>query len=254
MAVEERTRVERDSMGSMNVPVAAYYGASTQRAVLNFPVSDLRFSRSFIRALGLIKSAAAQVNKEFGDVDVKVADAIIEASQEVIDGKLDNQFVVDIFQTGSGTSTNMNANEVIANRAIEILGGKLGDRNLVHPNDHVNHGMSSNDAIPTAIHVAALIDIKELLLPAMEKLEKSLSIKAKEFMPVIKTGRTHLQDATPIRLGQEFLGYAGQVERAAERLNYAQIRLSQVALGGTAVGTGINTRPEFAKKVLSIIS
>jgi fumarate hydratase, class II len=254
MAVEERTRVERDSMGSMNVPAAAYYGASTQRAVLNFPISDLRFSRSFIRALGLIKSAAAQVNKEFGDVDAKVADAIIEASQEVIDGSFDNEFVVDIFQTGSGTSTNMNANEVIANRAIEILGGKRGDRNLVHPNDHVNHGMSSNDAIPTAIHVAALIDIKELLLPAIESLEKSLSNKAKEFMPVIKTGRTHLQDATPIRLGQEFLGHAGQIERAAERLKYAQIRLSQVALGGTAVGTGINTRPDFAKHVLSVIS
>jgi fumarate hydratase class II len=254
MAVKELTRVEHDSMGSMEVPAVAYYGASTQRAVLNFPVSDLRFSRSFIKALGLIKTAAAQVNKEFGDVDANVANAIIEASQEVIDGKFDSQFVVDIFQTGSGTSTNMNANEVIANRAIEILGGKRGDRNLVHPNDHVNHGMSSNDAIPTAIHIAALIDIKELLIPAMEKLEQSLSMKAKEFMPVIKTGRTHLQDATPIRLGQEFLGHAGQIERAAERLQHAQVRLSQVALGGTAVGTGINTRPEFAKKVLAVIS
>lgn len=254
MVVKELTRVERDSMGTMEVPSDAYYGASTQRAVLNFPVSDLRFSRSFIRAIGIIKCAAAQVNKEFGDVDGKVADAIVEASQEVAKGKFDNQFVVDIFQTGSGTSTNMNANEVIANRAIEILGGKRGDRNLVHPNDHVNNGMSSNDAIPTAIHLAALIDIKEQLMPAMEKLAKSFHAKAKEFMPVIKTGRTHLQDATPIRLGQEFLGYAGQMERAIERLKFAQERLSQVALGGTAVGTGINTRPDFAKRVLAVVS
>lgn len=254
MVTENLTRVERDSMGTMNVPVDAYYGASTQRAVLNFPISELRFSRSFIRALGLIKFAAAKVNKEFGVVDPKVADAIAAAAHEVIDGKFDDQFVVDIFQTGSGTSTNMNANEVIANRAIEILGGKRGDRNLVHPNDEVNNGMSSNDAIPTAIHIAALLDIKELLQPSLEKLHVSLSNKAKEFMPVIKTGRTHLQDATPIRLGQEFLGYAGQIERATERLKFAQTRLSQVALGGTAVGTGINTRPDFAKKVLAVIS
>jgi fumarate hydratase class II len=254
MVTENLTRVERDSMGTMNVPVDAYYGASTQRAVLNFPISELRFSRSFIRALGLIKFAAAKVNKEFGVVDPKVADAIAAAAQEVIDGKFDDQFVVDIFQTGSGTSTNMNANEVIANRAIEILGGKRGNRNLVHPNDEVNNGMSSNDAIPTAIHIAALLDIKELLQPSLEKLHASLSNKAKEFMPVIKTGRTHLQDATPIRLGQEFLGYAGQIERATERLQFAQTRLSQVALGGTAVGTGINTRPDFAKKVLAVIS
>jgi fumarate hydratase class II len=241
-------------MGTMEVPSDAYYGASTQRAVLNFPISDLRFSRSFIRALGLVKLAAADVNREFGDVPANVAGAIREAAKEVVEGKFDNQFVVDIFQTGSGTSTNMNANEVIANRAIEILGGARGDRNLVHPNDHVNNGMSSNDAIPTAIHVAALLDMKERLTPALEKLQESLAVKAKEFMPVIKTGRTHLQDATPIRLGQEFEGYAGQVERAIERLKFAQDRLSQVALGGTAVGTGINTRPEFARKVLEIVS
>ncbi|HEY9773858.1 MAG TPA: class II fumarate hydratase [Planktothrix sp.] len=247
----ELTRVERDSMGTMEVPQDAYYGASTQRAVLNFPISDLRFPRSFIRALGLIKAAAAEVNKEFGDVDAKVADAIREAAIQLADGKFDDQMVVDIFQTGSGTSTNMNANEVIANRAIEILGGKRGDRNLVHPNDHVNHGMSSNDAIPTAIHVAALIDIKEKLKPALTKLAESLKKKSDEFMPVIKTGRTHLQDATPIRLGQEFFGYAGQLERAVERLTYAEERLAQVALGGTAVGTGINTRTDFAGKALS---
>ncbi|HEY9677405.1 MAG TPA: class II fumarate hydratase [Drouetiella sp.] len=248
------TRVERDSMGPMEVPADAYYGASTQRAVLNFPISDLRFSRSFIKALGLVKYASAEVNEEFNDVDKKIAGAIKAAAMEVVDGKLDNQFVVDIFQTGSGTSTNMNANEVIANRAIEILGGKRGDRNLVHPNDHVNNGMSSNDAIPTAIHIAALLDLQERLVPSLQRLEKSLRAKSVEFMDVIKTGRTHLQDATPIRLGQEFLGYAGQAERAVVRLAHAQERLSDVALGGTAVGTGINTRPEFAREVLKKIS
>jgi fumarate hydratase class II len=252
--VKEIMRVEKDSMGTMDVPASAYYGASTQRAVLNFPISDLRFQRSFIRALGLIKYAAAEVNAEFDDIDKNIAEAIKTASKEVADGKLDLQFVVDIFQTGSGTSTNMNANEVIANRAIELLGGQRGDRKLVHPNDHVNSGMSSNDAIPTAIHVAALIDIQERLKPSLGQLAKSLRNKAEEFMPVIKTGRTHLQDATPIRLGQEFLGYAGQMERAVERLTHAQERLSQVALGGTAVGTGINSRPEFAGKVLEKVS
>ena len=241
-------------MGEMEVPADAYYGASTQRAVLNFPVSELRFSRTFIRALGLIKKCAAEANAEFGDLPASNADAISKAAQEVADGKFDKHFVVDIFQTGSGTSTNMNANEVIANRAMELLGGKLGDRHLVHPNDHVNFGMSSNDCIPTAIHIAALIDINEKLKPALEKLEKSLRSKSDEFMPVIKTGRTHLQDATPIRLGQEFLGYAGQIERALQRLDYAVSRLSDVALGGTAVGTGINSRPEFPKKVLDKIS
>lgn len=248
------TRVERDSMGSMDVPADVYYGASTQRAVLNFPISDLRLQRSFIKALGLIKYAAAEINEEFEDIDAKICGAIKLAAQEVIDGVLDNQFVVDVFQTGSGTSTNMNANEVIANRAIEILGGQRGERTLVHPNDHVNHGMSSNDAIPTAIHIAALIDIKERLRPALARLERTLRQKSNQFMNVIKTGRTHLQDATPIRLGQEFLGYAGQCERALARLEHAEERLSEVALGGTAVGTGINTRPQFAGKVLARVS
>jgi fumarate hydratase class II len=250
----EQTRAERDSMGEMQVPSSAYYGASTQRAVLNFPISNLRFSRSFIRALGLIKYCCAEVNKELGELDAKHADAIMAAAEEVADGKFDSQFPVDIFQTGSGTSTNMNANEVIANRAIEILGGKLGDRGLIHPNDHVNKGVSSNDSIPTAIHVAALLDIKERLQPALTLLEKSLRKKSDEFMPVIKTGRTHLQDATPIRLGQEFLGYAGQVERARERLHYASTRLASVALGGTAVGTGINSKRDFAGLVLKKLS
>lgn len=256
MAVSTKpdTRVERDSMGQMDVPAEAYYGASTQRAVLNFPISDLRYPRSFIRALALVKAYGAEVNKEYGELDGKVADAIHKAALEVADGKFDNQFVVDIFQTGSGTSTNMNANEVIANRAIEILGGTRGDRNLVHPNDHVNRGNSSNDAIPTAMHIAALLDMKEHLRPALEGLKQSLEKKSKEFWDVIKTGRTHLQDATPIRLGQEFLGYAGQIERALERLEHAEKRLSQVALGGTAVGTGINARKDFAEKVLAKIS
>lgn len=248
------TRVEKDSMGPMQVPSTALYGASTQRAVLNFPISDLRFQRSFIRALALIKYAAAEVNQENGDLDAKTADAIKQAAMEVADGKHDDHFVLDIFQTGSGTSTNMNANEVIANVAIGHLQGKLGDRSLVHPNDHVNQGMSSNDAIPTAIHVAALIEINEHLRPALKMLQASLERKSKEFWDVIKTGRTHLQDATPIRLGQEFQGFAGQIERALERLEQAEERLAQVALGGTAVGTGINTHPEFAKRCLEKLS
>ena len=254
MAVSTMTRVERDSMGTMEVPEDALYGASTQRAVLNFPISELRLQRPFIRALALIKHAAAEVNKEYGDLDAKLADAIQKASMEVADGKHDRHFVVDVFQTGSGTSTNMNANEVIANLAIEHLKGKRGDRNLVHPNDHVNMGMSSNDAIPTAIHIAALIEIKEELVPALTLLQKSLEKKSKEFWNVIKTGRTHLQDATPIRLGQEFLGYAGQIERALQRVKHAQERLSEVALGGTAVGTGINSKKDYAKKVLQKVS
>jgi fumarate hydratase class II len=244
----EETRIERDSMGEMQVPINAYYGASTQRAVLNFPISDLRFPRAFIRALGQIKQAAAQVNEALGTLNPQIAEAIVRASQEVIDGKLDSHFVVDIFQTGSGTSTNMNANEVIANRAGELLGGARGSRKI-HPNDHVNLGQSSNDVIPTAIHLSALVSIEQELIPALQGLQEALAQKADEFMPVIKTGRTHLQDATPIRLGQEFLGYAGQIERGIARLRYAQSELSEVALGGTAVGTGVNTHPEFAARV-----
>jgi fumarate hydratase class II len=240
-------------MGEMRVPASAYYGASTQRAVLNFPIGDLRFPRAFIRALGQIKQAAAQVNAELGTVDPQVADAIVRAAQEVIDGKLDEHFVLSIFQTGSGTSTNMNANEVIANRASELLGGSRGSRK-VHPNDHVNFGQSSNDVIPTAIHLSALLSIEQHLIPALQDLQQALQSKAEEFMPVIKTGRTHLQDATPIRLGQEFLGYAGQIERGIARLRHAQQELSEVALGGTAVGTGVNTHPEFAAKVTPRLS
>src|SRR5437763_11354203 len=253
MSATEEPRIERDSMGEMQVPAHAYWGASTHRAVLNFPISDLRFQRQFVRALGQIKQAAAQVNASLGTVDPHIAQAIVQASQEVIDGKLDSHFILDIFQTGSATSTNMNANEVIANRASELLGGSRGSRK-VHPNDHVNFGQSSNDVIPTAIHLAALVSIEHELLPALQQLRTALQQKADEFMPVIKTGRTHLQDATPIRLGQEFLGYAGQIERAIARMRHAQQELSEVALGGTAVGTGVNTHPEFSARVCQILS
>ncbi len=249
MSPAAKTRTERDSMGEMQVPAGAYYGASTQRAVLNFPISDLRFPREFNRALATIKLAAAQVNMELGLLDRQKGEAIVRAAQEVVDGKLEEHFVVDIFQTGSGTSTNMNANEVIANRAAELLGATRGTRGPVHPNDHVNLGQSSNDVIPTAIHVAAAKAIQDDLIPALEQLQTAMQAKADEFMPIIKTGRTHLQDATPIRLGQEFLGYAGQAERAIRRLRHAQDELGEVALGGTAVGTGVNTHPEFAPRV-----
>jgi fumarate hydratase class II len=247
------TRTERDSMGPMEVPASAYYGASTMRAVLNFPISDLRFPRSFIRALGLIKLAAAEVNRGLGLLDSRLAVAIADAAREVADGQLDADFVVDIFQTGSGTSTNMNANEVIASRASELLGEGIGSR-VVHPNDHVNMGQSSNDVIPTAIHLAALMEIEAQLEPALDTLRQELAAKAKEFWAVIKTGRTHLQDATPIRLGQEFRGYAGQVAYGIMRLEHAKAQLAEVALGGTAVGTGVNAHPEFAAKVCARVS
>jgi len=239
-----KTRTERDSMGEMQVPVDALYGASTQRAVLNFPISDLRYPRRFIKALGQVKLAAAQTNAELGLVDKAIAESVAAAAQEVIDGKYDDQFVVDIFQTGSGTSTNMNANEVIAHVANER---RTTDKKH-HPNDHVNFGQSSNDVIPTATHVAAASAIDEDLIPSLEILKASLDKKSKEFWDIIKTGRTHLQDATPIRLGQEFLGYSGQIERGIARAQRAVDELSEVALGGTAVGTGINTHPDFAKK------
>ena len=249
-----KTRVERDSMGELRVPADAYYGAQTMRAVENFPISSLRFPRSFIRSLGQIKVAAAEVNRELGLLSPELSDAIVSASQEVADGKLDSHFVLDIFQTGSGTSTNMNANEVISNRAIETLGGALGSRDPVHPNDHVNLGQSSNDVIPTAIHIAALSTINDGLVPALSHLRDKLEGKAAEFMPVVKTGRTHLQDATPIRLGQEFMGYAGQIERGIERVRHAAGQLSEVAIGGTAVGTGVNTHPEFAARLCARLS
>jgi fumarate hydratase, class II len=238
--------MERDSMGEVEVPADAYYGASTQRAVLNFPISGQPFPRRFIRALGLVKKAAAQTNSELGLLSKRRASAIARAAQEVIDGKLDDQFPIDIYQTGSGTSTNTNANEVIANRATEILGGERGSK-LVHPNDHVNLCQSSNDVIPTAIQVSSAVAIADELIPALQQLQKALEAKSKEFWPVIKTGRTHLQDATPIRLGQEFKGYAGQVEESIRRARAALDELASVPLGGTAVGTGLNSHPRFAR-------
>jgi len=247
-------RVERDSMGEVEVPRDALFGAQTRRALDNFPISGIRFPRRFIEALGAIKLEAANVNHELGGLDENLKEAIVAAAEEVVEGTLDNQFVLDIFQTGSGTSTNMNANEVISNRAVQILGGELGSKDPVHPNDHVNRGQSSNDVIPTAIHLAALISIERDLLPALHKLRDALGDKSVEFDDVVKTGRTHLQDATPIRLGQEFLGYAGQIERGIQRLERAREDLAEVALGGTAVGTGVNTHPEFASRVCEKLS
>ncbi len=247
-------RIEKDSMGEMEVPGQAYYGATTQRAVLNFPISGLRLPRRMIRALGLLKWGAAGANQELGRLDDKLADAIRAAALEVAEGRHDDQFVVDIFQTGSGTSSNMNANEVIANRAAELLGGQRGARDLVHPNDHVNTGQSSNDIIPSAVHLAALLSIAEVLEPSARQLRESLTAKADEFWGTIKTGRTHLQDATPIRVGQVFRGYAGQIERCEKRIAQAREELAGVALGGTAVGTGLNTHPEFSRRVCEAVS
>jgi len=246
-------RLEKDSMGELEVPLDALYGGNTRRAQLNFPISNLRFGRSFIKSLGLIKQSAAETNLNLNLIDKKLAKAIINSSQEVIDGDHDNSFVVDIFQTGSGTSTNMNVNEVISNISISKLGGKIGSRDPVHPNDHVNKGQSSNDVIPTAIHIAAAISIKDDLIPSMKVLESSLHKKSKEFWEIVKTGRTHLQDATPIRLGQEFKGYTGQLQNSIRRIQSALDELSVLALGGTAVGTGIGMDPEFCGQVIERI-
>jgi fumarate hydratase class II len=248
------TRTERDSMGEMQVPADAYYGASTARAVENFPISDLRFDRRFIAALSLIKWSCAQVNHDLGLLDDRRLQLIHQAAQEAIDGKLDPQFVIDIFQTGSGTSTNMNANEVIASRANEIATGKRGGKEPIHPNDHVNMEQSSNDVIPTAMHVSAAIAMKQSLEPALNHLADVLTAKAKQFDDVVKIGRTHLQDATPIRLGQELSGYAQQARLSVTRATKAIRCLRELPLGGTAVGTGINSHPDFAKRAIAVIA
>jgi fumarate hydratase class II len=247
---KSETRTERDSMGEVEVPADALYGASTQRAVLNFPISGQRFPRRFIRAQALIKKAAAETNAELGLLDVGKAVAISAAAQAVADGEFDDQFPIDVYQTGSGTSTNTNFNEVIARLATE----RLGDGARVHPNDDVNKCQSSNDTIPTAIQLSAAMAISEDLLPALERLHAALQAKATQFMPVVKTGRTHLQDATPIRLGQEFLGYAGQVEQSLRRARQALDELLSVPLGGTAVGTGINAHPDYAARACQRLS
>ena len=243
-------RIEKDSLGEVEVPSSVYYGAQTERARQNFPVSGLRFPRRFIEALGMIKGEAAGVNLELGVVEAEIAEAIQRAAKEVANGERDGDFPLDIFQTGSGTSTNMNANEVISNRAIEILGGEMGAKTPVHPNDHVNAGQSSNDVIPTAIHVAAYSAVTEDLEPALSHLAEALEAKAREFDDVVKIGRTHLQDAVPVRLGQEFSGYAQQVRMGIERLEAVKPRLAELALGGTAVGTGLNAPAGFADGVI----
>ena len=244
------TRMERDSMGEMAVPVDALYGASTQRAVLNFPISGRRFPRRFLAALALVKLAAAETNAELGLLEPPVAEAIAAVAREVADGAHDDQFPIDIYQTGSGTSTNTNMNEVLAH----LAGARLGDGRTVHPNDAVNRCQSSNDTIPTALQLSAAMAIEGDLLPALERLHTALVAKELELWPVVKTGRTHLQDATPIRLGQEFRGYAGQVEESLRRARAAQAELLSVPLGGTAVGTGINAHHEFAFRTCARLS
>jgi len=250
----ESSRVEHDTMGSVTVPASAYYGAQTQRALDNFRISGLVFPRRFIRALGIVKEAAACVNMQLGLLDEKKGKAIAQAAQEVTDGKLDRQFIVDVFQTGSGTSTNMNANEVIANRSIELLGGTRGDKQVVHPNDHVNMSQSSNDVFPTAIHISAAEALVADLLPALKKLVLALEEKADEFSDVVKPGRTHLQDAVPVTLGQEFSGYASMMAHGMERIEKAKSSLLELPIGGTAVGTGLNADPDFGRLVVQRIN
>ncbi|GAB4556602.1 MAG: class II fumarate hydratase [Anaerolineae bacterium] len=251
--MSEAVRIERDSLGEVRVPADALYGAQTQRAIENFPISGLRFPRSFIRALGLIKAAAAQVNHELGLLDEQKAKLIQQAAEEVAEGRWDDHFPIDIFQTGSGTSTNMNANEVIANRAIQLMGGEPGSK-AIHPNDHVNMGQSSNDVIPAAIHVAAYLEAAENLIPALRHLHEVLQRRAAETDNVIKTGRTHLMDATPIRLGQEISGWAAQIQKGIERIEATFPRLAELALGGTAVGTGLNAHPEFGRRIAQALA
>ena len=247
-------RKEQDSMGDMLVPDDAYYGAQTQRAVENFPISGIPISKSMIQALGKIKRSAAIVNNELGLLDGERKNAIVQAADEIIEGKFYSQFPIDIYQTGSGTSSNMNCNEILSNRASEIMGGVIGAKDPVHPNDHVNLGQSSNDVIPTAIHIAANTMLEEELLPALQKLADELDKKAIEFSDIVKIGRTHLQDATPITLGQEFSGYTQMVKNGIKRIQNAQGFLSELAIGGTAVGTGINTKAQFGSLVAKEIS
>src|SRR5216684_1278786 len=243
-------RIERDSMGEVKVPAQAYYGAQTQRAVENFPISGQPLPTRLIRALGLVKVASAIANRELGKLKPEIAEPIVQAAREVAAGKFDDQFPIDIYQTGSGTSSNMNANEVISNRAIELTGGNRFDKKKpIHPNDHVNMGQSTNDMFPTAIHVAVGQALQQELLPALERFQKVLADKAAQWDDIIKIGRTHLADATPIRLGQEFSGYARQLELSIERAGRACSAILELPAGGTAVGTGINTHPQFGVKV-----
>jgi fumarate hydratase class II len=247
-------REESDSMGKVRVPEAAYYGPSTQRAVDNFRISGLCLPVSMIHALGLIKKCCAEVNAQMGLLELRLAEAIVESAQEILDGKLDASFVVDVFQTGSGTSTHMNVNEVIAARANEMLTGKRGGKSPVHPNDHVNFGQSSNDVFPAAMNISALVEISSRLIPALAQTKAALSRKACEFRDILKMGRTHLQDAVPLTLGQEFSGFERQVALGIRRASSVQSSLCELALGGTAVGTGLNAHPGFAGRVISRIA
>ncbi|MEE9120921.1 MAG: class II fumarate hydratase, partial [Syntrophobacteria bacterium] len=247
-------RIETDSLGEVKVPASAYYGAQAQRAVDNFPISGRRMPREFVRAMGIIKRAAAEANMSLGLLDQEIGKATVRAAKEVADGKFDHEFVVDVYQTGSGTSTNMNANEIISNRAIELLGGTIGSKTPVHPNDHVNKCQSSNDVVPSAIHISALESIEKNLLPALNDLHEAFAAKAKQFHKVLKVGRTHLQDAVPIRLGQEFSGYASQIEHGIRRVEGLRRHFRELALGGTAVGTGLNAPKGFATLAIKKIS
>jgi len=247
-------RKETDTMGTVEVPNGALYGAQTARAVENFPISGATIGREMIRALGLVKKACALVNRELGRLDSAICEPIVQAADEIIRGDLDSHFPVDVFQTGSGTSSNMNANEVIANRAIQLLGGEVGSKQPVHPNDHVNMGQSSNDVFPTAIHIAALSQIESKLVPALRQLEIDMSDKAGQFDSIVKIARTHLQDATPIRLGQEFSGFASQLTHAIASLIDISKGLRELPIGGTAVGTGLNTHALFGQKVAERLS
>jgi fumarate hydratase class II len=246
-------RIEHDMLGEVRVPAAALYGAQTQRAIDNFPISGIRFPRVFILSLCLIKKAAAQVHADLGLLEPEKATAIITAADEVISGRWDEQFPVDVFQSGSGTSTNMNVNEVIANRAIQLLGGEPGSKTL-HPNDHVNRGQSTNDVMPTAIHISAFILAKETLLPALRHLHETFKIRERDFEDVVKTGRTHLMDAVPIRMSQEISGWAHQIMQSIQRIESCFPRLARIAIGGTAVGTGINAHPEFGRRMAVLLA
>lgn len=250
---KQKFRIEKDYLGELQIPVDAYYGINTMRAYYNFQISNYRFPRIFIKSLGIIKLASARANNKLGLLDEVKFRAIEKACLEVIEGKFDDQFIVDIFQTGSGTSTNMNANEVIASRANEILGGKRGDKKPVHPNDHVNMSQSSNDVIPTSVYVSATLLTIEKLLPSLETLIKSLETKAEEFKDIVRAGRTHLQDALPITLGQNFSAYASMIKHSKEEIEKALERIKELPLGGTAVGTGLNAHPEFGKLAIEEI-
>jgi fumarate hydratase class II len=247
-------RIETDSMGEIKVPVDKYYGAQTARSLMNFKIGGERFPREIIRALGVLKKAAALTNKELGNLSSEKTELIVKAADEVIEGKLDEHFPLVVWQTGSGTQTNMNSNEVIANRAIEIAGGELGSKKPIHPNDDVNKAQSSNDTFPTAMHIAAVEEIHRRLIPMVTKLRDALQKKSEEFNDTIKIGRTHLMDATPLTLGQEFSAYVQQLTNGLERIDAALPRLYEIALGGTAVGTGLNTHPEFAVKAAKNIA